>query len=86
VPRLGELSREAGLADVRESSLSVGVDVESFEEWWAPYELGVGLAGAYVAKLDDARRAELRELCRTRIPPAPFTVSGKAWAARGSAR
>ncbi|HTZ05396.1 MAG TPA: class I SAM-dependent methyltransferase [Gaiellaceae bacterium] len=81
---LGELFRDAGLADVHESSLSVGVEFESFEEWWAPYELGVGPAGAYVATLDDTRREELRELCRTRMPQAPFTVTGKAWAARGS--
>jgi SAM-dependent methyltransferase len=81
---LGELFRQARLADVQESSLSVGVEFESFEEWWAPYELGVGPAGAYVAKLDDARRGELRELCRTRMPRAPFTITGKAWAARGS--
>ena len=83
---LGELFREASLADVQESSLSVGVEFESFEEWWAPYELGVGPAGAYVAKLDEARRGELRELCRTRMPQAPFTITGRAWAARGSAR
>jgi SAM-dependent methyltransferase len=82
---LGELFREARLADVQESSLRVGVEFESFEEWWAPYELGVGPAGAYVAKLDDARRAELRELCRARMPRAPFTITGRAWAARGSA-
>jgi SAM-dependent methyltransferase len=82
---LGELFREASLADVQESSLSVGVEFESFEEWWAPYELGVGPAGAYVAKLDDAGRGELRELCRTRMPQAPFAITGRAWAARGLA-
>jgi len=83
---LGDLFRKAGLADVQQSSLSVGVEFESFEEWWAPYELGVGPAGAYVAKLDDARRGELREFCRPRMPQAPFTITGKAWAARGVAR
>ena len=82
---LGELFRAAGLDDVKQSSLSVGVDFESFEEWWAPYELGVGPAGAYVAQLDDAGREELRELCRAHMPPPPFTVTGKAWAARGAA-
>jgi SAM-dependent methyltransferase len=82
---LGELFRAAGLADVEESSLTVAVEFASFEEWWATYELGVGPAGAYVAQLDDARRDELRELCRTRMPEAPFTITGKAWAARGSA-
>lgn len=70
---------------MQESSLSVGVEFESFEEWWEPYELGVGPAGAYVAGLDETRRSELRELCRARMPRAPFTVTGKAWAARGLA-
>lgn len=82
---LGELFRAAGLDDVKQSSLSVGVAFESFEEWWAPYELGVGPAGAYVARLDDGRREELRELCRTHMPRPPFTLTGKAWAARGAA-
>src|SRR4051794_27564285 len=76
--QLAELFVAAGLANVQHSSLSVGVEFASFEEWWAPYELGVGPAGAYVAGLDDARRAELRELCRTRMPRAPFTITGRA--------
>jgi SAM-dependent methyltransferase len=83
---LGELFQAAGLADVLQSSLSVGVEFASFDEWWAPYELGVGPAGAYVAGLDDARREELRDLCRARMPQAPFAITGKAWAARGSVR
>src|SRR5690242_12570784 len=81
---LGELFVAAGLADVQQLALSVAVEFASFEEWWAPYELGVGPAGAYVAGLDEARRQELRELCRARMPQAPFTITGRAWAARGS--
>src|SRR3954468_15924382 len=80
---LGELFGAVGLADVQQSALSVGVEFASFDEWWAPYELGVGPAGAYVARLDDARREDLRELCRSRMPQAPFTITGRAWAARG---
>jgi len=83
---LGELFREARLGEVQESALAVGVEFESYEEWWAPYELGVGPAGAYVASLEAPRRTELREFCRPRMPQAPFTITGKAWAARGSAR
>jgi SAM-dependent methyltransferase len=83
--QLGDLFREAGLEGVQESSLSVGVEFASFEEWWAPYELGVGPAGAYVAKLAEARREELREFCRARTPPAPFSITGKSWATRGFA-
>jgi len=81
---LGELFVAAGLADVQQLALSVAVEFASFEEWWAPYELGVGPAGAYVAGLGEARRQELRELCRGRMPQAPFTITGRAWAARGS--
>ena len=51
---LGELAREAGLTDIEESRLTVGVDYPSFEEWWTPYTLGVGPAGAYVGGLDEA--------------------------------
>jgi SAM-dependent methyltransferase len=83
---LGELLKAAGLGDVRQSSLSVGVEFASFDEWWAPYELGVGPAGTYVAGLHDAQREELREFCRARMPQARFTITGKAWAARGLSR
>ena len=83
---LGELFRDAEIADVQESSFTVGVEFATFDEWWAPYELGVGPAGAYVAQLDDARRDALRELCRARAPAPPFTITGRAWAARGTAR
>ncbi len=81
---LGELFGAAGLVDVQQSSLTVAVEFASFDEWWEPYELGVGPAGAYVQALGTTRREELRELCRARMPEAPFTITGKAWAARGT--
>jgi SAM-dependent methyltransferase len=83
---LGELFREAGLAEVDESALEVGVEFDQFDDWWAPFELGVGPAGAYVAGLDDDRREELREHCRTQLGAPPFTVTGRAWAARSGSR
>jgi hypothetical protein len=82
---LAELFDAAGLRDVEESSLTVRVDHTTFEEWWEPYTLGVGPAGDYVAGLDSERRAELRERCRAKLPPAPFTVDVRAWCARGRA-
>ena len=45
--------------------------------------LGVGPAGGYVARLDSGRQARLRDLCEEMLPPAPFVVSARAWAARG---
>lgn len=80
---LAELLDAAGLGAIEESSLTVRVEHASFEEWWEPYTLGVGPAGDYVAGLDPERRAELRERCRAKLPPAPFTVDVRAWCARG---
>ncbi|HET7678257.1 MAG TPA: methyltransferase domain-containing protein [Candidatus Limnocylindrales bacterium] len=82
---LTELFRAAGLQDVEETSISADLDHASFEEWWEPYTSGVGPAGAYLAGLDPARQAELREQCRALLPEPPFVVTARAWAARGRA-
>jgi SAM-dependent methyltransferase len=82
---LGELLVAAGVHDVQEATISVEVTHASFEEWWEPYTLGVGTAGAYVSRLGQTQRRTLRELCRERLPAAPFVMSASAWAARGSA-
>ena len=75
---LGELAREAGLAAVEESRLTVGVDYPTLEDWWTPYTLGVGPAGAYVADLDDAGREALKAECASRLPDGPFTLTASA--------
>lgn len=82
---LGQLFRAAGLRDVEETVLAVSVEHPSFEEWWEPFTLGVGPAGAHVAGLDADRQDLLREECRTLLPEAPFVVHARAWAARGVA-
>ena len=53
----------------------------SFDDWWHPYTLGVGPAGAHLASLDPERRAELRERCRFRLPACLFELTAAAWAA-----
>jgi SAM-dependent methyltransferase len=83
--QLEALFEEAGMREVEESALSVEVEHETFDEWWAPYELGVGPAGAYVAQLDEHARMELREACRERLPDAPFVMEAQAWTAVGRA-
>ena len=80
--QLVRLFREAGLRQVEQHLLWVAVEHESFEEWWEPFTLGVGPAGAYVAGLDAAGRARLREQCHRLAPAAPFVVEAAAWAAR----
>jgi SAM-dependent methyltransferase len=83
---LTELFEAAGIRDVEETALSVEVEHPTFEEWWEPYELGVGPAGAYVLGLDEDRRAELRERCRERLPEPPFVIEARAWTAVGRAK
>jgi SAM-dependent methyltransferase len=82
---LAELFEAAGLRDVEEATLSSSLEHESFEAWWEPFRGGVGPAGSYVAKLDAKGAAELRERCRAMLPVAPFTLTARAWAARGRA-
>ncbi|HJS97249.1 MAG TPA: methyltransferase domain-containing protein [Solirubrobacteraceae bacterium] len=82
---LAELMRTAGASDVRETALAVDVAHSSFDEWWDPFLLGVGPAGKYVSKLDATQQARLRDVCRERLPRAPFVVSARAWAARAVA-
>ncbi len=80
---LAELFEAAGLQEVEEVAHSISVKHSSFEEWWEPFTLGVGPAGSYVAGLDPARRAQLRERCHDQLPTAPFLLTAYAWAARG---
>lgn len=80
---LVQLFGEAGLTEVEGDTLSISVVHQTFDEWWEPYTLGVGPAGKYVADLDDAGHAKLRELCREMLPTAPFTMTALTWAARG---
>lgn len=80
---LRELFEEAGLREVEEGELSVAVEHESFEEWWEPFTLGVGPAGAYARTLAEPDLVALRERCREQVPDAPVALSAVAWAARG---
>ena len=79
---LAALFREAGLVDIEETTLIARVEHPTFEEWWAPYELGVGPISEVFQELGPERVAKLRELCREMLPPAPFTVDARAWAVR----
>jgi ubiquinone/menaquinone biosynthesis C-methylase UbiE len=83
--QLGDYFRQAGLDEIKESSLTLAVEHRSFEEWWEPFTLGVGPAGTFVASLEPTYRARLREQCRKMVFEFPFTVRGRAWAARGLA-
>jgi SAM-dependent methyltransferase len=81
---LTELLEATGVLGEAESrTFTVHVEHPTFEEWWEPFTRGVGPAGAYVATLDEARREALRVRCHEVLPSEPFTISARAWAARG---
>ncbi|HUQ23212.1 MAG TPA: methyltransferase domain-containing protein [Gaiellaceae bacterium] len=79
---LRELLEAAGLDSVEEATLTAELELASFEDWWEPFTLGVGPAGAYAKSLTDVSR--LRDRCRELLGSPPFTVSAVAWAARGA--
>jgi SAM-dependent methyltransferase len=82
---LAELFAQAGLHGVETTALAATVVHASVDEWWEPFTLGVGPAGAYLAGLDANRRADLKARCRNLLPPAPFEVTARAWTTRGLA-
>jgi len=78
---LAALFAQAGLGQAQVTTLTVRVRHAGFEQWWEPFTLGVGPAGAYVAALTPDRRSELRERCRRLLPAGPVEISATAWAA-----
>ncbi|HXH87431.1 MAG TPA: hypothetical protein VNI55_02340 [Gaiellaceae bacterium] len=84
--REGELEAlfgAAGLTEIEAGALTIELEHPSFEEWWEPYTLGVGPAGGYVSRLEPEQQTALRERCRELLPEPPFSVSAKAWVAKG---
>jgi SAM-dependent methyltransferase len=79
---LAQLFGQAGLRVTRATALTVQTEHATFDDWWEPFTLGVGPAGAYVASLDREGRVVLRERCRAKLPP-PVKVSATAWAVTG---
>jgi SAM-dependent methyltransferase len=82
---IADLFRSAGLAEVTDGALDVETTYADFDEFWQPFTLGIGPAGAYVVTLDADRQARLRDEMRTRVgaPDGSFTLSGRAWFATG---
>jgi ubiquinone/menaquinone biosynthesis C-methylase UbiE len=82
---LAELFEAAGLRELEQAELSATTEYETFEEWWYPYTLGVGPAGAHAQSLSPDELAEVRERCRRLLPEPAFAFTAYAWAVRGLA-
>lgn len=82
---LRELWEAVGLTKVQTAPLTVEASYEDFDDFWQPFTLGVGPAGAYCATLSEGAREALRAECRRRLgnPAAPFTLTARAWGVKG---
>jgi ubiquinone/menaquinone biosynthesis C-methylase UbiE len=83
---LEELFAQAGLNDIRETTVVARLEEPTFDAWWEPYTLGVGPAGVYVATLGDGEREQLRQACRDALGPGPIRIEAHAWACVGRVR
>jgi ubiquinone/menaquinone biosynthesis C-methylase UbiE len=83
---LESLWERGGFDNVATGPLEVEVRYDGFNEYWEPFTLGVGPAGAYCASLDPQQRRALREGCFSRLgrPAGPFSLTAKAFAVRGT--
>jgi len=88
--RRGELSalwREGGLQSIREQPIEIQMRFASFADYWDPFLLGQGPAGAYVRRLDPAKVRALRDEVKRRLPvraeSAPFSLPARVWSVCG---
>ena len=89
--RSGELPalwRQGGLEYVSEQSIDISMSFGSFADYWDPFLLRQGPAGAYVARLDQDRLQALRNEVKRRLSlPAEntrFVLPARVWAVRGT--
>lgn len=84
---LEELWKQGGLEHVAERPLDITMRFESFADYWDPFLLGQGPAGAYLRSVDGDRREALRGEVKRRLAlrsdDAPFSLPARAWAVRG---
>ena len=89
--RAGELSKlwmDGGLESVDEKPLDITMRFESFADYWDPFLLGQGPAGAYVRAVEHDRLALLRDEVKRKLSVSaenlPFDLPTRAWAVRGT--
>jgi ubiquinone/menaquinone biosynthesis C-methylase UbiE len=72
-PGVGGEAERAGTA------LEVSVEYSGFEDFWEPFEFGVGPAGQGLAKLPDDQRAAVREATQAQLPAGSFSLDARSW-------
>ena len=78
---------EQSLADVTETQLTIRMDYENFDDYWAPIAAGEGPLGKYMTTLDAAEQtrveAAVRDAYQAGRPDGPRSFASVAWACRG---
>jgi SAM-dependent methyltransferase len=80
--------RGAGLEDVEDWAIEIPAVFVDFDDYWRPFLSGIGPAPGFNLRLDEARRAAVRERLRATLPVEPdgsIHLTARAWAARGAA-
>jgi SAM-dependent methyltransferase len=78
---------DAGLRDVEVVPIDVPTVFADFDDYWTPFLSGIAPAPGYAMRLDEDRRAALRERLRATLPAEPdgsIAMIARAWAARGT--
>ena len=85
---LTELWRQNGLEDVHEQPIDITMRFESFRDYWEPFLLGQGPAGAYAGSLNRDQLQKLRGEVKRRLSLSsedrPFTLPARVWSVRGT--
>jgi ubiquinone/menaquinone biosynthesis C-methylase UbiE len=89
--RAGELAvlwKQGGLDNIKEQPLEITMRFKSFSDYWDPFLLGQGPAGAYVRSLDagqlQALRSEVKRQLSWEPEDKPLDLLARAWAVRGA--
>jgi len=84
---LRDLFTRAGLDHVNEKAVEIELRFQSFDDYWEPFMLGQGPAGAYMKTLNAEKAGALRDRVRRRIETEfggpSFRLGARAWAVRG---
>ncbi|HMF51945.1 MAG TPA: methyltransferase domain-containing protein [Candidatus Saccharimonadales bacterium] len=84
---LSDLLKGAGLTDIEVTDLTMPCQFSSFDDYWLPVTEGQGPSGAYLTRLSEDHQAALREQLRQNLfgtrADGPFSLTAKAWAAKG---
>jgi SAM-dependent methyltransferase len=84
---LERLFAGAELEAVETKPIDVPTPFSDFDDYWEPFLGGQGPAPAYAVSLDEAKRADLRDRIRKRMPAMPdgsILLTARAWAVRAN--